>query len=202
MNKKEFPQLSCTTTNLTYEVIGEICPGGMTSDGCPLRQKLAELQAKYNIGYYELENGNLLVPLWSLLKKGADYDCTGNAESFDLKTTKEDICNKCYMANHDKEKNEPEPRTEKPSIQTVIFGYMLSGTNCPQGMTKDKCPLRKEFAEIEERYNVGYKTHGENTLIIPKKHFDVRTNAFFDMSKRHAQICSKCFEENRQNVKG
>ncbi len=202
MNEKDFLQTRCTTTHLTYEVIGEICPGGMTRKDCPLRQKLSELQEKYHIGYSELENGNLLVPLWALLKKDADYDNTGRGESFDLKTTKQDICLKCYVANRDKEKTEPEPKTEKPSIQTVIFGYQLSGTNCPKGMTSGKCPLRKELADIEERYNIGYKTLGDKTLLVPRTYYDARTNAFFDMAKRSREICSRCFEQNRQNVKG
>ena len=201
MNETDFPQIPFTTTQLTYEVIGNICPGGMTAGKCPLRQKLAELQEKYHIGYSELENGNLLVPLWALLKKDADYDTTGKGESFDLKQTQKDMCLRCYVENRDKEKNEPEPKTEKPCIQTVIFGYVLGGTNCPSGMTKGKCPLRKEFARIEERYNVGYQELGDKTLLVPGKYYDARTNAFFDVSKRGAEICSRCFEQNRQNVK-
>ena len=68
-------------------------------------------------------------------------------------------------------------------------------------MTKGKCPLRKEFARIEERYNVGYRELGDKTLLIPHTSFDVRTNSFFNMAERHSEICHKCFEQNRQNVK-
>lgn len=202
MNETDFPQIPCTTTQLTYEVIGNICPGGMTASKCPLRQNLAELQKKYHIGYSKLENGNLLVPLWALLKKDADHDTTDKGESFDLKQTQKDMCLRCYVENRDKGKNEPEPKTEKPRIQTVIFGYQLSRTNCPSGMTKGKCPLRKELADIDERYNIGCKTLGGTTLLVPHTYFDARTNVFFDMSKRSREICSRCFEQNRQNVKG
>ena len=192
MNKEGFSKFPGSLIHLIYNVVGEICPGGMTHENCPLRKKLTELEEKCHIGFVELENGNLLAPSWAMLN---------DDESFDLKKTKDEMCLKCYIENRDKEKNEPEPKTEKPTIQTVILAYQLSGVNCPSGMTKDKCPLRKELAETDEKYNIGYKTLGEKTVLFPRKHYDVQSNSFHDLGKRSAEICYKCFCQNHQNVK-
>ena len=78
---------------------------------------------------------------------------------------------------------------------------MRCGVNCPAGMTKGKCPLRKEFAETEERYNIGYKELGENTLLFPSEHYDVKSNTFHNVWARHSEICSRCREDNRQTIK-
>lgn len=183
------------TNMLIYDVHGKICPGGMTAENCKLRQKLAQMEHDLHIGYTVMENGNLLAPKWF----ATDNDV--NDTHFNLEQTRQDICNACYRENRKKELAEPDNAPEKPKIQTVIYGYMQCGVNCPAGMTKGTCPLRKEMAQTDERYNIGYKELGEKTLLFPSKHYDVKSNAFHDVSARRSEICTKCFEQNRQNVR-
>ena len=180
---------------LIYDVCGKICPGGMTAADCKLRQKLAQLENDLKIGYTVMENGNLLAPKWFATGNNADD------KSFNLASVREDVCNTCYRESRKKEQNEPDNAPEKQKIQTVIYAYMQCETNCPAGMTKGTCPLRKEMAETDERYNIGYKELGENTLLFPSEHYDVKSNAFHDVWARQSEICSKCREKNRQNVR-
>lgn len=51
-----------TTLMQPYSVQGCNCPEGMTVENCPLRKKLSELQAEYDIGYSVLPNGTLSFP--------------------------------------------------------------------------------------------------------------------------------------------
>jgi len=182
------------TNMLIYNISGKMCPAKTLLQGCKLRQTLYQLQQNLKIGYRVLENGILLAPC---------FFATGNDSTdklHNLKDIETDICADCYKKNRQKESQKTDAR-EKPQIQTVILGYKLCSVNCPAGMTKATCPLRKEFTNTEEKFNVGYRPLNENTLLFPEKHHDSKTNVFHDMWQRQAEICDKCFEQNQQKTK-
>jgi hypothetical protein len=181
------------TTVLGYDVIGKLCPYGVTAENCHLRKKLAELEKKYEIGYRILENGNLLVPKWFSAGQEPNY------WSFNLeKTIKETCGGTCYRENRKKGSANPTEYREQPQICTVIFAYVFGGCNCPNQMNVDNCPLRKSLRETEQEYNIGYQELSQNTLLIPNKHYNSRTNWYRDVAQRKADICSQCFKDNRQ----
>ena len=188
------------TIILDYDVIGKLCPHGMTAENCHLRKVLNEWQKAYGpedpsfgFGYKVLENGNLLVPKWF---STGDYprDLCFNLE----KTIKETCDGSCLRENRKKESANPTEYREQPQICTVIFAYVFGGCNCPNQMNVDNCPLRKSLRETEQEHNIGYQELSQNTLLIPNKHYNSRTNWYRDVAQRKADICSQCFKDNRQ----
>ena len=179
-----------STWMLKYEVIGKICPRGMTAENCHLRKVLNNWQAKYGFGgsglgfgYKILENGNLLVPKWF---------CTGNESGdayFDLKKVIDETCQgACYRENREKELANPEEFKKLPEMQTVIFAYQTSGVNfCPRN-----CQLCDKLAEMQEKHAIGYQKLGENILMMPDKHYDSKDNVYRDISKMSNEICDEC----------
>lgn len=177
------------TTFLTYNVIGKECPNGITKENCQLRKKLAEL--KDEIGYIVLENGNLVVPEWTSIGKKWER------QSFRLKDIMS-VCHECWLKNHKKKQKNPEEYENLPYIQTVIYAYQLSGVNCPENMNCDNCPTRKMLRDTEQKHHIGYKELSKNVLLIPKEHYNSKTNIYNDISQRASDICTKCFEKSRQ----
>jgi len=188
------------TWKLKYEVIGKICPHGMTAENCHLRKVLDDWQKKFSLGgsiygfaYKILENGNLLVPSF--------YYPNGNEtmedKKFDLKKIINSTCNgSCYFESREKEKANPEEFRKLPKMQTVIQAYDLSAANCPMQMCSANCPLRKKLSEIEETNHIGYRAFG-NILVMPREHYNSPDNVYRDISKTDSEICSMCFEKNR-----
>ena len=178
-----------------YDVIGKICPHGMTAGNCHLRKILNEWQTKYGFGgsrfgfgYKILENGNLLVPYQFAM---------GNEPGdllFDLKKTIEETCNgSCYRENREKAKQNPEEFQKQPEMQTVIYAYTEEGINfCPS-----KCQLCKTLEKLEKKHAIGYKQLGEKTLLVPREHYDSKNNIYRNISKMETEICDKCREKNR-----
>lgn len=179
------------TTLLEYDVIGKECPRGMVAKNCKFREKLAELQKQHKIGYKILENGNLLVPRWAML--GQEWE----NKNFRLEDVISDCCNRCYAENRKKEMENPEEHEKYTWNDTIIFAYVLNRVNCPVGMDEKNCPLRKTMIQTEQEHHVGYKEISKDTLLVPSEHYNSKTNVYNDISKRCAEICSKCFEKNR-----
>ena len=177
-------------THFSYDVVGRECPAWAV-DACPLRKQLSELQMRHkNFGYKILENGNLLVPKW--------YAEEENGFHFNLNDTRTKICMTCYRNCRDKHQKDPEKYSLDIIKQVVILAYQWGGTNCPKGMSIDKCQLCKQLAEKEETDHIGYKRLGQRLLLIPNSYWNPQTNVFIDVSQRHAEICYKCFEQNRE----
>lgn len=63
------------------------CPAGMTAENCPLRKKLAEMNAMFHIEYKTMEDGSLLFP--DIVRD------TENSVCIDMHKTKHQICNRC-----------------------------------------------------------------------------------------------------------
>lgn len=180
------------TTFLTYKVIGKECPHGMNVKNCKLREKLAELQKQYRIGYKILENGNLLVPQFAMI--GHKWE----NKDFRLKDIVSNCCNLCYAENRKKQLANPEEYEKQPWVDTIIFAYTLSGVNCPAGMNEENCSLRKIMAQTEQERHVGYRELDNDTFLVPSEHYNSKTNVYNDISKRCAELCTKCFEKSRQ----
>ena len=70
-----------------YSLSGRNCPDGMDVDNCPLRKKLAELQAEYDIGYSVLPNGALSFPEYF-------YD-EHKDKNINIMELQNKICNEC-----------------------------------------------------------------------------------------------------------
>ena len=179
------------TKFLSYDVIGKICPNGMTAENCELRKKLAELEKKYKIGYKILENGNLLVPRSAVL--GSEYE----DKYFEMKDLLS-VCHFCYLDSRKKELENPVEYRKQPQIQTVIFSYGLSACNCPENMNCDNCPTRKMLRETEQEYHIGYKELSKDVLLVPNDHYNSKTNCYRDISQRKGDICHRCFEQARE----
>ena len=174
---------------LSYDVIGQDCPYGMTKENCKLRKELAELQKQRKIKYTVLENGNLVVPHFAVLGNGFD----GN--NFRLEDKVMQICTSCCVENRKKEQENPVEFKKQPKIQTVIFSYVQRGINiCPSG----ECLLRKRLAELEQKYHIGYVEMNKNTLLVPKEHYNSKTNVYRDISQECAEICRECIGKNNQ----
>ena len=188
-----------TTVLLKYDIIGKECPNGMTRENCPLRKELCNWRKKFaenpltgNFGYSVLENGNLLVPQF-------DFISENSCENFNLNKAIKDTCDgTCFCENRKKEKDNPNEFRKQPQIQTVVFAYTICGINCSVGMSHDNCPLRRELAETEEKYHIGYSKLSERLLLVPNRHYDSATNVYRDISQRCIKICDKCFEQSHQ----
>lgn len=179
------------TKFLSYNVIGMICPNGMTAENCELRKKLAELKEQYKVDYKVLDNGNLLVPRFA----GLGAECEG--KHFDLKNLS-NICYACYRENRKKELENPVEYRKQSQIQTVIFSYDLTDCNCPENMNRDNCPTRKMLRETEQEHHVGYKELSKDVLLVPNYHYNSKTNCYRDISQRKNDICHECFEKSRK----
>jgi len=187
------------TRMLKYDVIGMVCPNGLTTKDCELRKALAEMEEKYKIGYRVLDNGNLLVPqFWAAGNDPKDIN-------FNLKKTKEEVCNKC-RANALKKEREDRDKGIEPSpinIQTVLFAYMLCGSNCPRIMNVNNCFLRNHLAKAEEENYIGYKVLSDGTLLIPNQFYSPKTNNFRNISQESSDICFECFVRAvKEKIKG
>ena len=77
-----------------YSVQGCNCPEGMTVENCPLRKKLAKLQAEYDIGYSVLPNGALSFPRFSYNEIKDKY--------IDVMKIQIEICDVCFVAGRQK----------------------------------------------------------------------------------------------------
>jgi len=184
---------------LSYNVICRRCPNGMTNKNCKLCETLEDWQkrygfdgAVYGFGYKKLENGNLLVPAWYSI----DDD---NVNNFNLIDTIAKICSgDCYRENRKKELENPEEYEKLPRIHTIIYAYNMQGINCPAGKNAENCQLRKKIPEIEKEHHIGCFKMGENTLVIPKEHYNSKTNVYYPMLQISNEICDHCLKECRQ----
>ena len=71
-----------------YSIQGRNCPEEMTIENCPLRKKLTELQAEYDIGYSVLPNGALSFPTFHYNECKDKY--------IDIMQIQRDICDSCF----------------------------------------------------------------------------------------------------------
>lgn len=79
-----------------YSVQGCNCPEGMTVENCPLRQKLAELEKDYQIGYSVLPNGALSFPKFHYDEMHDKY--------IKVDEVQREICDACFAKGREKTK--------------------------------------------------------------------------------------------------
>jgi len=186
-NKKHAP-----TIILQYDIIGKICPHGMTRDNCHLRQALNDWRLKFpaKFGYHSLDNGNLLVPrvqYFHFPSKSGEY--------FNLDATVKNMCNGVCRYENERKANQNHNLAQ---IQTVIMAYTMYGVNCPETMNHKNCPLRRELSKMQEQYHIGYFPLNEKVLVMPNGHYDSQTNVYRDILAERIAICDKCRGYNSQ----
>ncbi|MBR6838354.1 MAG: hypothetical protein IKM94_02190 [Alphaproteobacteria bacterium] len=90
----------------------------------------------------------------------------------------------------------------KKHLSTWMHEYSVHGCNCPECMTVENCPLRKELADLETKYRIGYRVLEDGTLSFPSFAYHEREDKSINVAQIQRDICDKCFTDNRQNVKG
>ena len=178
------------TKFLMYRVCGKECPNGMTAERCALRKTFQNWQNKGKscFGYHILPNGVLVVAGWLWL----DGDIK---TAFDIDKVMAHDCGACYEENSDKVSTD-----EKSSpMQTIVYATSFTYTGCPEGMTVEKCPLRKKFIKIEKDQGIGYAELDNGELLIPNINYDSKNNTLRDFNTMRKKICKCCFNESAQN---
>ena len=181
------------TIILFYDVFGRKCPPGMTCENCALRKELQERQAKYGVGdgfdgfgYRVMENGNLLVPIW--------YREPESEKGFSIKTSIKKQCyHNCFWDSMYREQKNPDDFNKQPQMQTVIYTYNKKSSMCLLDCCIDTCPLRKELADLEEKYEIGYRVLSPGVLLVPGSCYNRKNNLWFDIKKMADKVCWKCF---------
>jgi len=90
----------------------------------------------------------------------------------------------------------------KKHLSTWMHEYSVHGCNCPEGMTVENCPLRKELADMETKYRIGYRVLDDGTLLFPSHAYYERENKSFNVGEIQRNICDECFKKSRENQKG
>jgi len=86
----------------------------------------------------------------------------------------------------------------KKHLSTWMQEYTVHGCNCPDGMTVENCPLRKELADLEKFYHIGYRVLDNGVLNFPRFHYDELHEEYIDVAKTQREICDKCITDGRQ----
>lgn len=180
---------------LMYRVCGKECPRGMTAEKCNLRKTFQDWQKKGKslFDYHVLSNGVLVVSGWLWLD--------GSIETaFDIDKVMAHDCDTCEMENG--EKGAINPNENFSPMYTVVYATEFDYEKCPEGMTAEKCPLRKKFTELQKDQSIGYVELDNGELLIPNISYNQKNNALCDFAKMRKNICKCCFNENRQNQRG
>lgn len=178
------------TSILFYDVHGIDCPCGKTRQNCALRLKLKKYEVPlYRYDYnkwfsvadsfngVELDNGALLVV------KFFDSSLRGHNNEYDLHHLEVNQCLGCSRENQ-------KDFCKQPHMQTIIYEYTSCWKKCPAGMSVDICPLRKNLADLEEKYEIGYRVLRPDVLLVPCTYHNPKTNIWLGIQERELSVKS------------
>lgn len=86
----------------------------------------------------------------------------------------------------------------KRRLATWMHRYSVQCCNCPECMTADNCPLRKELTDLETKYRIGYRVLEDGALSFPEFAYYEREDKQIKVAQIQRDICDKCFEDNQQ----
>ena len=85
----------------------------------------------------------------------------------------------------------------KRHLSTWMHEYTVHGCNCPESMTVENCPLRKELADLEKKYAIGYHVLADGTLSFPSYAYYEREEKSINVAQIQRDICDACFAKAR-----
>jgi len=177
------------TTILFYDVHGRDCPPDITCENCDLRKKAKNFKYGHIDAFYgkELENGNILIrSYWDYkerVPKGWDWS--------DINIGCDSCHTKAYVDWYKESKSHDNKEFySRPVMQTIIYEYLPKHISCPADMTCNTCPLRRELAGLEEKYEIGYIVLSPDLLLVPCTYHNPKTNIWLGIQDRESDVKS------------